>query len=436
MTTAFGLEEVGTSNAGAALEAARYVLTGSSATATTGDSEVFHASTPMSANGTLTAQPLSPPPTATTLLARTASGGAQTAPNTPQPDDGGRMESATTATSTMRDAARATKSSSLRSKSKSALSSIAGATDESKKPKPRRRTDGETVEDRLLREWILRQARESARMEEIRQAELAATRKANLTGRQIMESVESLRARGEASRKQQEEARKAAEASARRLAMRSVSAHIGKKTRELTAKMPDFSSRQQRFASKAAERAEQRRREAEEEKRAKEMVDVSGERVPMTNRAAQTHRTLEDLQAWNDRREEKIRSAKAKKEQEELHGATFAPVLDQRSLRMALKKRMALNKSREDFATSINHERDADDARHPFTPRLVSRQRETPRDVVLERLYSASKSTQKKSATPDRTPREHWGGYGVDDDHPDADAGASGFISLAELDRE
>jgi hypothetical protein len=55
---------------------------------------------------------------------------------------------------------------------------------------------------------------------------------------------------------------------------------------------------------------------------------------------------------------------------------------------------------------------------------------------VLERLYSASKSTQKKSATPDRTPREHWGGYGVDDDHPDADAGASGFISLAELDRE
>ena len=182
------------------------------------------------------------------------------------------MESATTATSTMRDAARATKSSSLRSKSKSALSSIAGATDESKKPKPRRRTDGETVEDRLLREWILRQARESARMEEIRRAELAATRKANLTGRQIMESVESLRARGEASRKQQEEARKAAEASARRLATRSVSAHIGKKTRELTAKMPDFSSRQQSFASKVAERAEQRRREAEEEKRAKEML--------------------------------------------------------------------------------------------------------------------------------------------------------------------
>ena len=33
LTTAFGLEEVGTSNAGAALEAARYVLTGSSATA-------------------------------------------------------------------------------------------------------------------------------------------------------------------------------------------------------------------------------------------------------------------------------------------------------------------------------------------------------------------------------------------------------------------
>ena len=69
LTTAFGLEEVGTSNAGAALEAARYVLTGSSAIATTGDSEMLHASTPMSANGTHTAQSSSPPPTATTLLA-------------------------------------------------------------------------------------------------------------------------------------------------------------------------------------------------------------------------------------------------------------------------------------------------------------------------------------------------------------------------------
>jgi hypothetical protein len=204
--------------------------------------------------------------------------------------------------------------------------------------------------------------------------------------------------------------------------------------------MPDFSSRQQNFASNAAERAERRRQEAEEEKRAKELVNHSGERVPITSRAAHTHRTLEDLQAWNDRREEKIRSAKAKKEQEEIREATFAPALDQKSLRMALKKRMALNKTRVHHASSTKNDRGGDDpTRPPFTPRLVSRQRETPREVVRERLYGATKSSTKKPitrATTNETPREHWGGYGVDDDDLDMDSEPSGFISLADVENE
>ena len=43
---------------------------------------------------------------------------------------------------------------------------------QTKKPKAkgRRRTDGEPVEDRLLRDWILKQARETARLEDIRRA--------------------------------------------------------------------------------------------------------------------------------------------------------------------------------------------------------------------------------------------------------------------------
>ena len=325
-----------------------------------------------------------------------------------------------------------------------------------KKSKPRRRTDGEMVEDRLIREWILRQAREAARLEEMKKSELEARNRVHLKPHEIQQRLEAMQAKESQRARQLEESRRAAEDAARKLANESVSGNISKKTRSLSSKMPDFKARQQQYAANRSEHAERLRREVEDERRAKEMRDYSKERVPITKRAAATHRTLEDLEKWNERREEKIRAAKAKEADKEIAGATFKPELDKHSLRLALKKRMAKRGSDDALAHAVANgsssrsftNESTDSEQFAYTPRINKRstalasQLHSAKEPVYERLYSAAKRSHRKSANirDASTTSEAWGGYGVDEPEENADdpdgSSSFGFVSMAELNRE
>ena len=342
-------------------------------------------------------------------------------------------------------------------------SSASNASQTKKKPKAkgRRRTDGEPVEDRLLREWILKQARETARLEEIRRAEMETSKRVLLTPNEIKKNMESMRARDAQVAARQEHRRKATIAEERKIATKSVSEQIGTRTRKLTSSLPDFAARQKSYANSAAQNAERLRQKLENERLVKETANsAAAERVPITRRAAETHRTLEDLNAWNERRVEKLRIAKAKAADAEIATATFKPNLDQKSLRLALKKRMAEKKARGvsngvAASESGSPRAGARETSHPaFTPEINKRSSDlasTRRDgqggaSVHERLYSAAKSRVTKyveNATPRRgvdaatkTPIEPWGGYGIDEVVQDADDAASGFISLSEITAE
>ena len=144
------------------------------------------------------------------------------------------------------------------------------------------------------------------------------------------------------------------------------------------------------------------RQKLEKERLAKETANsAADERVPITRRAAETHRTLEDLNAWNERRVEKLRIAKAKAADAEIATATFKPNLDQKSLRLALKKRMAEKKARGvsngvAASESGSPRAGARETSHPaFTPEINKRSSDlasTRRDgqggaSVHERLY-------------------------------------------------
>lgn len=339
-------------------------------------------------------------------------------------------------------------------------SSTSNASQTKKKPKAkgRRRTDGEPVEDRLLREWILKQARETARLEDIRRAEMETSKRVLLTPQEIKKNMEAMRVRDQQAAARQEHRRKAAIAEERKMATASVSQHIGTRTRKLTSSLPDFAARQKSYANTAAQNAERLRRELEEERLAKETANsAAAERVPITRRAAGTHRTLEDLNAWNERRVEKLRIAKAKAVDAEIAAATFKPNLDPKSLRLALKKRMSEKKARGvsngvAASESGSPRVGARETSHPtFTPEINKKSADlasTRRDgqsgaSVYERLYSAAKSGVTRyveNATPRRvrasatkTPIEPWGGYGIDDVAEDTDDAASGFISLSEI---
>jgi len=331
---------------------------------------------------------------------------------------------------------------------------------QTKKPKAkgRRRTDGEPVEDRLLREWILKQARETARLEDIRRAEMETSKRVLLTPQEIKKSMEAMRARDQQTAARQEHRRKTAIAEERKMATTSVSEHIGTRTRKLTSSLPDFAARQKSYANASAQTAERLRRELEEERLVKETANSAAvERVPITRRAAGTHRTLEDLNAWNERRMEKLRIAKAKAMDAEIAAATFKPNLDPKSLRLALKKRMSEKKARGvsngvAASESGSPRVGARGTSHPtFTPEinkrssdLASNRRDGQNGAsVHERLYSAAKSgvtryvenatPRRRGASATKTPIEPWGGYGIDDVAQDADDAASGFISLSEI---
>jgi hypothetical protein len=325
-----------------------------------------------------------------------------------------------------------------------------------KKSKPRRRTDGEMVEDRLIRDWILRQAREAARLEEIKKSELEVRNRVHLKPHEIQQRLEAMQAKESQRARQLEESRKAADEAVRKLANESVSGNISKKTRALSSKMPDFKARQQQYAAKRSEHAERMRREVEDERRAKEMRDYSKERLPITKRAAATQRTLEDLEKWNERREEKIRAAKAKEADKEIAGATFKPELDKHSLRLALKKRMSRKGSDDALAHAVTNgsssrsftNESTDSEQFAYTPRINKRstalasQLQSAKEPVYERLYSAAKSSHRKTANVRNAPttNEAWGGYGVDEPEENADerdgSSSFGFVSMAELNRE
>jgi hypothetical protein len=186
------------------------------------------------------------------------------------------------------------------------------------------------------------------------------------------------------------------------------------------------------------------------------MRDYSKERVPITKRAAATHRTLEDLEKWNERREEKIRAAKAKEADKEIAGATFKPELDKHSLRLALKKRMAKRGSDDALAHAVANgsssrsftNESTDSEQFAYTPRINKRstalasQLHSAKEPVYERLYSAAKRSHRKSANirDASTTSEAWGGYGVDEPEENADdpdgSSSFGFVSMAELNRE
>ena len=445
-----------------ATDAARYVLTGdrSSAQGSTTRERELHASVldggeaSASAAPTHTTTPSTPPKVFGTPtkphVARLSVDGEEGA--TPKETGDGKLKTKTI------DIARLT-TPILRHPRSSA--SNASQTKKKPKAKGRRRTDGEPVEDRLLREWILKQARETARLEEIRRAEMETSKRVLLTPNEIKKNMESMRARDAQVAARQEHRRKATIAEERKIATKSVSEQICTRTRKLTSSLPDFAARQKSYANSAAQNAERLRQKLEKERLAKETANsAADERVPITRRAAETHRTLEDLNAWNERRVEKLRIAKAKAADAEIATATFKPNLDQKSLRLALKKRMAEKKARGvsngvAASESGSPRAGAHETSHPaFTPEINKRSSDlasTLRDgqggaSVHERLYSAAKSRVTKyveNATPRRgvdaatkTPIEPWGGYGIDEVVQDADDAASGFISLSEITAE
>ena len=444
-----------------ATDAARYVLTGdrSSAHGSTTRERELHASVldggeaSASAAPTHTTTPSTPPKVFGTPtkphVARLSVDGEEGA--TPKETGDGKLKTKTI------DIARLT-TPILRHPRSSA--SNASQTKKKPKAKGRRRTDGEPVEDRLLREWILKQARETARLEEIRRAEMETSKRVLLTPNEIKKNMESMRARDAQVAARQEHRRKATIAEERKIATKSVSEQICTRTRKLTSSLPDFAARQKSYAHSAAQNAERLRQKLEKERLAKETANsAADERVPITRRAAETHRTLEDLNAWNERRVEKLRIAKAKAADAEIATATFKPNLDQKSLRLALKKRMAEKKARGvsngvAASESGSPRAGAHETSHPaFTPEINKRSSDlasTLRDgqgaSVHERLYTAAKSRVTKyveNATPRRgvdaatkTPIEPWGGYGIDEVVQDADDAASGFISLSEITAE
>ena len=144
---------------------------------------------------------------------------------------------------------------------------------------------------------------------------------------------------------------------------------------------------------------------------------------------------------------EKLRIAKAKAADAEIATATFKPNLDQKSLRLALKKRMAEKKARGvsngvAASESGSPRAGAHETSHPaFTPEINKRSSDlasTLRDgqggaSVHERLYSAAKSRVTKYVepllvaawTPRQAPIEPWE-MRIDEVVQDADDAASG----------
>jgi len=308
-----------------------------------------------------------------------------------------------------------------------------------KKPVVRRRRDGETVEDRLLRDWILKRAREAAKQEQLRQAEIELTNSVRKSRVEIDRTTEKLHRRAAQREEYLENLRKQAELDAKRLAAVSIAKSMGKKTRELTSKMPDFSSRMQTYVARAEERAERRKEEAEAQRRAHEAVDFTREKYPLTSKASKTSRTIDDLEAWNSRRAEKIELAKAKRAEQELAGATFKPALDPKSLLLAVKRRRTKNSD----STTVERA-SAHTSTTPFTPQIdrqssrIAARLPSSQETVYQRLYKRSGATPSPA---ERTSNEErWGGYGVDDsfgddeDKEDDFADAPGFISLADVD--
>lgn len=439
LTTAFGLEEVDSASTqqkatSSADDAARYVLG--------------------ARNGLGLVDSLTPSTIDADVSGGVGVGGARVGTTTHHASSGARRNSETWRSGAERQetpAARANRHGRKASVAESERSVLS-----KKKSKPRRRTDGEMVEDRLIRDWILRQAREAARLEEMKKSELEARNRVHLKPHEIQQRLEAMQAKESQRARQLEESRKAADEAVRKLANESVSGNISKKTRALSSKMPDFKARQQQYAAKRSEHAERLRREVEDERRAKEMRDYSKERIPITKRAAATQRTLEDLEKWNERREEKIRAAKAKEADKEIAGATFKPELDKHSLRLALKKRMSRKGSDDALAHTVTNgsssrsftNESTDSEQFAYTPRINKRstalasQLQSAKEPVYERLYSAAKNSHRKTANVRNAPttNEAWGGYGVDEPEENADerdgSSSFGFVSMAELNRE
>ena len=103
--------------------------------------------------------------------------------------------------------------------------------------------------------------------------------------------MESMRARDAQVAARQEHRRKATIAEERKIATKSVSEQICTRTRKLTPSLPDFAARQKSYANSAAQNAERLRQKLEKERLAKETANsAADERVPITRRAAETHR--------------------------------------------------------------------------------------------------------------------------------------------------
>ena len=319
------------------------------------------------------------------------------------------------------------------------LSFMADRNIEQTKPPPRRRAGEETVEDRLIREWILRQAREQAALEATRKRELDARNGRLLSREEIEQNLERMKQRDIETAKRAEARRQAADEEARNLASSSISSMLSKKTRSLSSKMPEFNARQREFMTRRAERIEQRRREINQEKQTKEAAAdfaKKRDRVPITRQAAATHRTLQDLESWNERREEKIRAAKAKVAADEAASSTFAPSLDKHSLRLALRRRAAGF----DCTGSVGEAPSKESHDFTFTPSInkhstrIASQNNAAETPVFDRLYSAKSARRTPSGTPrNKSPTERWGGYGVDEPDVLKVVARDGFIHLNEL---
>ena len=204
---------------------------------------------------------------------------------------------------------------------------------------PRR---GEPVEDRLHRDWVIKQARTAAKEEQERRQSLALekhnSRVASRSRRELEAAGENLYRQGMARSARREEMAKTdylttprgmgGDESLRAIGMTNVSRVLmgGANARGGFIARQELFERRRRAA--AAAEAERRRVETEEEKSKLHKPRIS-------NMARSIDRTVFDLQAWQEKKRAKVEALHRRKiAEEELRECTFAPRISNASRRM------------------------------------------------------------------------------------------------------
>ena len=204
----------------------------------------------------------------------------------------------------------------------------------------------ERVEDRLFRDWVIRQARQAAKEEAARQADLTPPSKR----KPIRKTQEELEAAGESLYLQglERQARRTNMHLASPPQMRAGMSPRGmgdgdvltprgmtNVSRVIMSNAHDFIRRQEHYEARRKEtlQAEARRRKEDEEKQVKRAG-----KPKITLAAKSMTRTVEDLSSWAERKKMKQAEAKARLLEVAAAETTFAPRITEKSRRLAMER--------------------------------------------------------------------------------------------------